>query len=338
MIGVLNLTKIYDHKGLKALDRLSFKIPLKTISIITGPSGAGKSTLMKLMAQVEQPCTGQIQGVQNFAYLSQEWELPEEQTLIDFLEKMAGEAWPTLYPRMRELVELFHLQSKTKLKMGSLSTGQKSRAYLVSKLLLGPEIIFLDEPFAHLDNLLRKEVEKELREVQQQFGLTIIMISHELSTAFEIADHILFIKDGRLVCFESPHEFYQLPLNADVALLSGGANLISSQIKRREASYLLLKNDLGEFRIPLERCSAQLKSEAEFAYLFFRYHQVNLQGKALTAKIVQKRSHGELVDLELRLKNGYKIWARTWSTLKKYDVGEVVGIDLPHESLQVLPV
>jgi putative spermidine/putrescine transport system ATP-binding protein len=338
MIKLNSITKIYDSRGLWALKDVNVELTRGKITAIIGPSGAGKSTLLKIIAGLEVPSSGSFEGAQKAVYLSQEWTLPGELTVNEYFEDLAGPQYRELYPAIRSLVEVFHLQSKVNQRIEDLSTGQKGRAYLVGALMHGPELVLLDEPFAHLDQSLRLEIERELRELQRRFHLSLLVISHDLSSLLSFADQVLMLKDGRVHFFGAPEEFYLAPPTLEVATFPGGANLLAGPVVRKEGEYMVIRSALGEHRIARESWSPCLSEDARFAYIFFRAQDVELLADRGDGVVMEALFNGECIDYVIRLKSGTLIKARTWSSDCRIKEGVRVGIQIPSHKLRLLPV
>jgi ABC-type Fe3+/spermidine/putrescine transport system ATPase subunit len=302
MIEIKNLTKVYDHKGLKALDGVSAKIEAGTLTTIIGPSGAGKSTLLRLINQSQESDSGSITTnieKEKIVLISQDWKLESELSLEQSVEKVHGDSFKVLYPRFRHLVEVFRLQAKVTKALSQLSMGQKARAYLIKNLVSSPKLLLLDEPFAHLDRFLREEIEEELIEFRQREKLTMVIVSHDLESTLKFSDQILFLSSGRLNFSGTPHDFFHRPPNSLTANFAGGANLIASSVMRVEGEYIVVKNPLGEFRLHQSKVSSEFRAGSRFGYLFCRSNEIRLHLGLKDFKIKSVRFKGSTTDLHL---------------------------------------
>lgn len=330
------IAKTFDTRGAWAVDKVSASLPLGKITAVMGPSGAGKTTLFNLLSGNLNPDHGEVRlpfARSSVAQISQEWELPLEESLFSFFERSFNQE---LYQRFRLLVEVFHLQSKVNRPMGSLSTGQRGRAYLITKLVTDPKLVLMDEPFAHLDRELREEIERELRELQQNEGWTLVMITHDLMSGLMLADHLLFLKQGKLYFAGSPREFYLKPLESVGAHFAGGANLIASSVIKKTEDYLVLKNGLGEFRVHRDQCSSLLDEGAKFAYLFCRYEQLRLRPHIKDAFVEEVAFLGPYQEVVLRHRSGLKLGTRLWGHEELE--GRSFGLEVQPGDWRVLPI
>jgi putrescine transport system ATP-binding protein len=343
MIEIKNLCKIYDHKGLKALDAVSLRIAVGELVCVIGPSGAGKSTLLRLITGRENFDSGELRNTfpdEQTVFLSQDWKLESDLSLEQIIEQEQGEHFKACYQRFRYLVEVFRLQGKVTRPINGLSMGQKARAFLIKNLVTSPKLLMLDEPFAHLDRLLRQEIEEELSALRLTEQLTLIIISHDLESALKYSDRLLFLSSGRVSFYGPPKEFYHFPPNSLCAHFLGRVNLIPSSIVKYEGHYTILKNSLGEFRIHSTQVSKQFKRESQFCFLFCRSSQVKVDVNLRGYKIVSLNFCGQLTDITLRnAKKSIQLVATVLSEQEHdYQVGQELGVDLSDCAWKILPI
>lgn len=343
MIQIQNLTKVYDHKGLKALDSINAVIEEGELVSVIGPSGAGKSTLLRFIHQAESQSGGEITtsfGLDQRVLISQDWQLDSSLSLEQMLENEGKEIFKSIYPRFRHLVEVFRLQGKVTKSLESLSMGQKARAFLIKNLVRSPKLLLLDEPFAHLDRFLREEIEEELSELRKKENLTIVIVSHDLESALKYSDKVLFLSSGRLYFSGTPQDFFHRPPNNVCASFTGGANLIASTVKKVMGEYFVVHNPLGEFRVHQSGVSIEFRPGSHFAYLFCRSHEIKLQLGARDFKIKATRFKGASTDLVLVNQAESVTLHVTVSSDQNLEFQEhqLVGVDFGSVRWQILPI
>lgn len=213
------LTKTYVSSGgaVKALDDISLEISPGSIFGIIGRSGAGKSSLLRTINRLERPTSGQVlvDGV-DIATLSetelvglrrrvgmifQHFNLLSAKTVFENIAlplSVAGVPRAQIDVRVRELLELVGLTDKAQTYPRRLSGGQKQRVGIARALATGPEILLCDEATSALDPETTQAILRLLRDINRQLGITVILITHEMSVIREIADQVLVLEQGRI--------------------------------------------------------------------------------------------------------------------------------------------
>ena len=187
------------------------------ITVIFGPSGAGKSLVLKMIAGLEKPDQGSVKidssvmfdsaqridmasRERNVGYLFQDYALFPHLTVeenINFSSRRALLTRPRKdEARLRELLEVFHLEELAKKYPAQLSGGQRQRVGLARSLMLRPSILLLDEPFAALDPLLRMRMREELKKTQRLFSIPVLIITHDPQDVAELAQRLILMDDG----------------------------------------------------------------------------------------------------------------------------------------------
>ncbi len=218
VVVATDLTKIYGEgdSEVRALDGVSVSFPKGQLAAVMGPSGSGKSTLLHILAGLDHPTSGSVMvdGTELVGLSDQKLTLLRRDKIgfvfqffnllpmltanenIELPMKIAGTkpdaAWQA------KLIEAIHLGDRLSHKPAELSGGQQQRVAVARALLSKPAVIFGDEPTGNLDSKTSGEVLALLRRAVEEFGQTVIMVTHDASAA-AIADRTLFLRDGKIV-------------------------------------------------------------------------------------------------------------------------------------------
>lgn len=210
----------------QALTDIDLRVNRGQIVVIIGGSGAGKTTLLKILIALERPSTGAVylSGV-NLSKLP-ERKLNRERrrfgmvfqysALLDSMNVFENVAFPLrehtklgsreIRERVREKLEVLNLHGIESRMPSELSGGMKKRVGLARALMLEPEVLMYDEPTSGLDPLSSRLVDDLIRETRDRFGVTSIVISHDMAGALQTADYIYVLSKGRVAIAGSPQE------------------------------------------------------------------------------------------------------------------------------------
>ena len=237
---------VKDFSGTKAVNDVSITIQDGKLTGLLGPSGCGKSTTLYLISGLESPTSGRIffgdrdvtalppekRGIglvfQNYALYP---HLTVEQN-IAFPLVNHKEGKEEIRRRTLEMARLVQIEDLLKRKPGQLSGGQQQRVAFARALVMGQEILLLDEPLSNLDAKLRVEVRTELRQIQQKFGITTMYVTHDQDEALSMSDIIAVMRRGRIEQIGSPWEIYFRPATRFVADFVGTVNFLEGTAHR----------------------------------------------------------------------------------------------------------
>jgi osmoprotectant transport system ATP-binding protein len=200
----------------QALHPLELRVPAGRTTVLLGPSGCGKSTLLRLMNGLLRPDTGRVlfRGQplrdedllalrQRIGYALQGGGLFPHLTAEGNVTLMARYLrWPAdrIRARLHELVELTRFPSEALERYpGQLSGGQRQRVSLMRALLLDPDVLLLDEPLGALDPMIRYELQGDLRDIFARLGKTVVLVTHDLGEGAFLGDHVVLMREGRIV-------------------------------------------------------------------------------------------------------------------------------------------
>ncbi|MFT4191544.1 MAG: ATP-binding cassette domain-containing protein [Comamonas sp.] len=218
-VAFRDLAKVYQSSAgaVPALQDISLDIPAGSIFGIIGRSGAGKSSLLRTINRLEEPTSGQVlvDGIdigtlgeadlvrlrRRIGMIFQHFNLLSAKTVFDNVAlplRVAGTPRPEIERRVNELLALVGLQDKHKTYPSRLSGGQKQRVGIARALATGPEILLCDEATSALDPETTQSILALLRDINRRLGITVILITHEMSVIREIADQVLVLEQGRI--------------------------------------------------------------------------------------------------------------------------------------------
>jgi len=227
--------------GARVVDCVSLDIARGEFFSLLGSSGCGKSTTLRLLAGFEQPDAGAIfyngepANAKEPAYVRrvnmvfQNYALFPHLTVAEnvaFGLKMAGRARADREQRTREMLAVVQLEGCEARMPSQLSGGQQQRVALARAMATEPEVVLLDEPLGALDLKLRREMQQELKRIQQQRGLTFIYVTHDQEEALSMSDRLCVMHAGRAMQTGTPREIYERPASRFMAEFIGENNIL----------------------------------------------------------------------------------------------------------------
>jgi spermidine/putrescine transport system ATP-binding protein len=241
-VSIRGLTKAFD--GVRAVDDVSLEVTPGEFLTLLGPSGCGKTTLLRLVAGFEEPDAGAILiSGRDVADLPphrrpvntvfQHYALFPHRTVagnVAFGLEMNGCAAAEVPGRVARALEMVRLPGLGDRRIDQLSGGQKQRVALARAVVLQPEVLLLDEPMAALDLKLRKEMQVEVKNLQERLGTTFIFVTHDQDEALTMSDRIAVINDGRVEQVGTPEDLYERPRTRFVADFLAVRNLLEASV------------------------------------------------------------------------------------------------------------
>ena len=209
-----------------------------------GPSGCGKTTLLRVIAGLESPTEGTIEfdgqnltsipvHQRNVGMVFQSFALFPHLSVaenISYSMRVRGHSKTEREDRVRELLDMIHLPGIEDRRISQLSGGQRQRVAIARALALNPQIFLLDEPMSALDANLRESMQIELRKLQQELGITTVVVTHDQTEAMTMADDIVVMSAARVQQTGRPIDIYKKPVNKFVAGFIGTSNLLPAKM------------------------------------------------------------------------------------------------------------
>ena len=244
LIEFRNIVKNFD--GQIVLKGINLDIYENEFVTLLGPSGCGKTTLLRILGGFLEQDEGHvifngedISGVPAYQRpintVFQKYALFPHLNVYDNvafglkIKKMSKEL---IEPKVNRMLQLVGLDGYQKKDVTLLSGGQQQRVAIARALVNEPDVLLLDEPLSALDAKLRKEMQKELKRIQQEVGITFIFVTHDQEEALTMSDKIVVLKDGLIEQVGTPTEIYNEPANRYVANFIGESNIIDGVMKK----------------------------------------------------------------------------------------------------------
>ena len=233
------------------------EVPTGTFLTLYGPSGVGKTSILRMLAGLLTPDEGKIEvkgenwldtkqkinwkpQQRNIGFVFQDYALFPNMTVRQNLEyALPKNQDNSIIPELVELIELENLQDR---KPTRLSGGQQQRVALARALVRQPDLLLLDEPLSALDHSMRQKLQDYLLRVHERYGLTTILVSHELSEVFKMADQTIMLEEGKIIKSGTPLEVFS-KADASGAAVQLIGNLVSIEQIGSEWVYVLLIGD-----------------------------------------------------------------------------------------------
>ena len=249
-LSIKDVTKQFGE--FKAVDNINLAVPHGTFVCLLGPSGCGKTTLLRMIAGLEEPSQGAIllddrditdvpTHSRDFGMVFQSLALFPHLNVGDNIAyplRIRGKSKDEQARRVDELLTLIHLPGFAERPVAKLSGGQRQRVAIARALALSPKLFLLDEPMSALDAKLREAMQVELRQLQQQLGVTTIVVTHDQREAMTMADTVVVMSGGEIRQAAPPVEIYRRPADTFVADFIGMTNLIDFSADATSASVL----------------------------------------------------------------------------------------------------
>ena len=229
-----------EFSGETVLDSINLNIEDKKFMTLLGPSGCGKTTTLRIIAGFQTPSSGRVlfndEDITDVpAYKRQINTVFQSYALFPHLDvydniafglKISKLSEREIDRRVSEMLESVSLKGFENRKINSLSGGQQQRVAIARALVNRPKVLLLDEPLGALDLRLRKDMQNELKRIQQEVGITFVYVTHDQEEALSMSDTVVVMDAGRIQQIGTPEDIYNEPANAFVADFIGESNII----------------------------------------------------------------------------------------------------------------
>ena len=332
---VVELNHVYkDYSGQTALADICLTVGDGEFLSLLGPSGCGKTTLLRIIGGFEYCSKGEVRidgrlmsnippekRAANTVF--QNYALFPHMTVFDnvsFGLRMAKKPAAEIATEVEKALALVQLTGMEQRKPDALSGGQQQRVAIARAIVNKPRVLLLDEPLSALDHRLRKQMQRELKQLQRTLGITFILVTHDQDEAFSMSDRVVVMQNGKVEQIGTPLEIYEEPVNLYVARFVGDINVLNGtitaqtgpstytaivegaevQLKSKknltaqQAVHVLLRPE--DFRLELEQDLAESQDLSD------KFQQARLRGT-----VRRIFYHGATYDVEVVLDSGAKV-------------------------------
>lgn len=340
IIDLRNVTVSYGDNTV--LDNLNLYINEKEFITLLGPSGCGKTTTLRAIAGFIKPNSGDVifEGkrindvpphkrrvntiFQRYALFSH-LNVYENIAFGPMLQKMPKDEVRKTVANMLSLVNLKGFEQRS---IDSLSGGQQQRVAIARALANKPHVLLLDEPLGALDLKLRKDMQRELKNIQQELGITFIYVTHDQEEALSMSDTVVVMNKGKIQQIGTPEDIYNEPVNAFVADFIGESNIVDA---------IMLDDYLVTFGDVKFKCLDSGFEKNEFVEAVVRPEDIKITEPgakaALTGRITSVTFKG--VHFEILVDVGGFIWM-IQTTQENLKVGDVIGMYIEPDAIHIM--
>ncbi len=329
-----------EYNGERILHNINLDIMDKEFMTFLGPSGCGKTTTLRIIGGFVEPIEGEVffEGSvinklpphkRQVNTVFQRYALFPHLNVYENIEfglKISKLPEKERHARVMEALELVNLKNFEKRNINNLSGGQQQRVAIARAIVNRPKVLLLDEPLGALDLKLRKEMQTELKRIQQSLGITFIYVTHDQEEALTMSDRVVVMKDGDILQIGTPQDIYNEPTNAFVADFIGESNIIDG---------LMHKDYMVEFANDYFDCVDKGFQPMEQVQVVIRPEDLRMvptEGAKLTGlvdTVVFKGVHYEIMVNSL----GY-----TWMihSTQSVEVGTLIGMAVAPEDIHIM--
>jgi spermidine/putrescine transport system ATP-binding protein len=344
MRGAVSLRGVRKSYGnVVPVDDVSLDVAPGEFLTLLGPSGCGKTTLLRLLAGFEAPERGAvlISGRDVTALpphrrpvntVFQHYALFPHRTVagnVAFGLEMARRARPDIETRVARALEMVRLGGLAERRVDQLSGGQKQRVALARAVVLEPEVLLLDEPLAALDLKLRKEMQVEVKNLQERLAITFVFVTHDQDEALVMSDRIAVMNGGRLEQLGTPDEVYERPRTRFVADFMAVRNILAAEVlsvaggkaRLRAGGFELEAADDGGYRV------------GEPVVVGVRAERLRLGEEGIAAVVDDEIYLGDRTDWRVRLGGEVLTVAEAAASARPRRRGDPVRVEIPAEAV-----
>ena len=316
----LRLVNIHKSFGeVKVIDGISLSVEEGEFITLLGPSGCGKTTTLKIIAGFAQPEEGEIYfdddlvnsvapNKRSASMCFQSYALFPHMSVynnVAFGLKMKKVPAEEQKDRIFDALKIVGLEKYPDRKPAQLSGGQQQRVALARAIVTRPRILLFDEPLSNLDAKLRDKVRIEIRELQQNLGITSIYVTHDQAEALVISDRIVVINRGRVEQIDEPYRLYRKPETSFVADFIGAANIGKGKVLGIGDSFYEVETEYGIFNMEKEGGETS-RSIGDEVFFSWRPEDVEFYREGLSNRlegvIEQSIFMGNMTDIFVRVK------------------------------------
>jgi len=340
LIEIKNLEMIFSDAVDPIIEHIDLDIHENEFVSFLGPSGCGKTTLLRILAGFMAPTKGTVtfEGHDLLAIptnkreintIFQKYALFPHMNVADniaFGLKLKGVDEATITKKVGTMLRRMKLTGFGNRSITQLSGGQQQRVAIARALINEPKVLLLDEPLSALDLKLRQDMQYELKQMQQDLGITFIFVTHDQEEAMTMSDRIVVLNNGHIQQTDTPENIYKTPSNRFVADFIGDGNIFSGTIKAK---------NIVNFEDTDFKCNTTGFTIGEHVDFILRPEHVRIVGPEkthITGKVTFctfKGNHYEII-----IRRGQKEFVAT--SLKPTPVDKDVSLDFDPEHIHIM--
>ncbi len=343
-----NVTKKFGT--LTAVEDVNLHFTTGEMVCFLGPSGCGKTTLLRMIAGLEEPTRGKIHyegqdltqmpvHKRNIGMVFQSFALFPHLNVgenISYSMRIRGHSRAECEDRTRELLDMMRLPGVEDRRISQLSGGQRQRVAIARALALNPGIFLLDEPMSALDANLREEMQIELRKLQQDLGITTVVVTHDQTEAMTMADEIVVMGRAKVLQTGTPMEIYKTPVDRFVAGFIGTSNLLPARMSGQDSVRI------GENELRITGNAGQFAPGSEVLLLtrpeevFVRPRASGARENVVPGRVTFVRDIGPTIEILVDCAGHEVISVLTPKDWPDVAIGDEVTVEMPAPACSVL--
>ena len=326
------------------LDGVALAVGRGEVVALLGPSGAGKTSLLRLVAGLEAPTRGRVEigGADVTALgapdrpvglVAQNARLFPDLTVLDnvaFRLRLAPAGAEAAVARARHTLRLLGIEPLASRRPDQLSEGEQQRVALARALATSPALLLLDEPMSHLDRRLRRDMRREILDLQARLGLALVYVTHDQGEAMAISDRIALLHQGRVIQQGTPRQLYEHPASDFVAAFMGDMRLFEGWSEGGGAVRL------GPLRLALAPAPGVRAGSVRLVVRPQAWRIGAAHTPGLPARVLRSACTGASVEYTLGSPLG-ELLALAPRTPRRHEDGAPVSLTLAAQGVSVLP-
>jgi len=346
-VGLHGVTKRFGE-DVVAVDDMELEIRDGEFFSLLGPSGCGKTTTLRMIAGLEFPTDGSVRifgdemGIRppnkrpvNTVF--QSYALFPHMNVEDnvgFGLRMQKVDKAEMQRKVGEAIDLVRLQGMEKRRPNALSGGQQQRVALARALVNRPKVLLLDEPLGALDLKLRQTMQLELKDIQNEVGITFVYVTHDQEEALTMSDRIGVMNEGKLIQVGPSEEIYEAPLNLFVASFVGEMSFLPGEIAEPGAVRLSGGEVVRAKTTSAPGTSVTLTLRPEVVHIFGDHSEVPAGRNSVAGSIARRIFQGGSIfyEVDIGASGSFEVHAENLPSMRRWKVGDDVVVDFHPEA------
>jgi len=352
-VSLHGVTKQFGE-DVTAVDNVDLEIRDGEFFSLLGPSGCGKTTTLRMIAGLEFPTDGSVRIFDEEMGLRppnkrpvntvfQSYALFPHMNVYDniaFGLRMKRVESDEVLSKVNEAIDLVRLEGMGKRRPNELSGGQQQRVALARALVNRPKVLLLDEPIGALDLKLRQAMQLELKDIQNEVGITFIYVTHDQEEALTMSDRVGVMNEGSLVQVGGSEEIYESPSDLFVAGFVGEMSFLAGEIAEPGTVRLSGGEVVRARTASAAGTKITLALRPEMVHLFDDRSEALAGRNAVDGSIARKIFQGDSMfyEVDIGASGSLDVHVENLPSMKRWEVGDVVVVDFHPEAALALPL